>query len=179
MGRALPAERLGRIVYSRPVPARGLTHVSISAEDLDESARFYEEVFGMERVPTPDFGRRTIWLQFGNQTLHLFPGDPENAPLHHHFGLDVDDFEAVYRKAGEAGFRDAETFWPIYELPDGSVQIYVRDPNGNMVEVNCPDASVLDQSIVTDLRKLSDDVPQNDESRRGTLYPGLREQTLA
>ena len=35
--------------------ARGFTHVSISATDLEESVRFYTDFFGMEEVPSPDF----------------------------------------------------------------------------------------------------------------------------
>ncbi len=37
------------------VRATGINHVSISALDLEESTRFYEELFGMERIPTPIF----------------------------------------------------------------------------------------------------------------------------
>jgi len=45
------------------VGATGINHVSISANDLDESTKFYEEVFGMERIPAPDFGPPVRWLE--------------------------------------------------------------------------------------------------------------------
>ena len=32
-----------------------INHTSIVANSLDESARFYEELFGMERIPTATF----------------------------------------------------------------------------------------------------------------------------
>ena len=35
--------------------ATGINHVSISAHDLEESTRFYETLFGMERIATPIF----------------------------------------------------------------------------------------------------------------------------
>ena len=38
--------------------------------------------------------------------------------------------------------------------------MYLRDPGGNLVEIDWPDARTLDRSIVTDLRKLADDQPQ-------------------
>jgi hypothetical protein len=50
------------------------------------------------------------------------------------------------------------------------VQMYLRDPAGNLVEVDCPDASTLDRSVVTDIRKLADDVPQTPQSKRATLF---------
>jgi len=40
----------------------GFTHVSIHANDLDESARFYESFFGMEEIASPDFPFPVRWL---------------------------------------------------------------------------------------------------------------------
>ena len=34
-------------------------HLGISATNLEESVRFYEEMFGLERMPTYSFGFRT------------------------------------------------------------------------------------------------------------------------
>ena len=52
--------------------ARGFTHVSISATDLEESVRFYEAFFAMEEVPSPDFSGPVRWLRVGDLQLHLF-----------------------------------------------------------------------------------------------------------
>jgi hypothetical protein len=43
------------------MPAINLNHVSVVARNLRESVRFYEEVFGMQRVPTPNFGFPVQW----------------------------------------------------------------------------------------------------------------------
>ena len=56
------------------VRATGINHVSISATDLETSTRFYEEVFGMERIPTPIFETPVQWLRVGDLQLHLFFG---------------------------------------------------------------------------------------------------------
>lgn len=128
--------------------ASGFTHVSVHAHDLDESVRFYVEMFGMEEVPAPDFPFPVRWLRVGDLQLHLFQSE-DPAPRGHHFGLDVDDFEAVYEKAQEKGAQVGEGYFSrVYELPDGAAQLYLRDPAGNMVEVNWPDASTLDRSVV-------------------------------
>ena len=42
------------------VRARGYTHVSVSATDLDESVRFYTDFFGMEEVPSPTSPARAL-----------------------------------------------------------------------------------------------------------------------
>jgi hypothetical protein len=48
--------------------------------------------------------------------------------------------------------------------------MYIRDPAGNLVEIDWPDVTTLDRSVVTDIRKLDDDVPQTGESHDATLY---------
>jgi lactoylglutathione lyase len=150
------------------VQARSLTHVSVHAYDLEESACFYKEVFGMEEIPAPNFYSPVRWLRVGDLQLHLFQSEVP-APARHHFGIDVDDFEAAYRKAKELGIRDKHYFpADVYELPDGAVQMYVRDPAGNLVEINWPDVTALDRSVVTGIEKR--DVPQTGDALRATLY---------
>lgn len=150
--------------------AVGLNHVSVSAVDVEASARFYEELFGMERLPTPRFSIPVVWLRLGELQLHLFQGDGADAPRFHHFGIEVDDFEAFYVRLQELGIRDPAWASFIYELPSGEVQMYLRDPAGNLVEIDWPDAATLDRTVVTDLRKLADDVPQPHGSELASLF---------
>lgn len=132
----------------------GFTHVSVHAYDLEESARFYKELFGMEEIPTPDFPFPVLWLRVGDLQLHLFQSD-ETAPSGHHFGLDVDNFEAVYEKARKLGVvDDTDYFSNVYELPCGAVQLYLRDPAGNMVEVNWPDVEEINRSVLGEIQKI-------------------------
>jgi catechol 2,3-dioxygenase-like lactoylglutathione lyase family enzyme len=136
--------------------ARGLTHVSISATDLEESVRFYTGFFGMEEVPSPDFSGPVRWLRVGNLQLHLFL-DTDPVPARHHFALDVDDFEAAYREAEELGIRDGGRYSSVRELPCGAVQMYLRDPAGNLVEVNWPNVETLDREVVPEIQKIGGD----------------------
>lgn len=133
--------------------ATGFTHVSIGARDLEESVRFYRDFFGMEEVPAPAFPGPVRWLRVGDLQLHLFH-DESPAPVGHHFALDVDDFEEAFRKAEELGVRDGDRYSTVRELPDGAVQMYLRDPSGNLVEVNWRDVNTLDRGLVRDIRKV-------------------------
>src|SRR5829696_8891338 len=149
-----------------PMKATGFTHTSVHAHDLDESVRFYQELFGMEEIPAPAFPFPVRWLRVGDLQLHLFQSD-EAAPRGHHFGLDVDDFEAVYERAHELGVAQGDGYFSkVYELPEGAVQLYLRDPAGNMVEVNWPDVSTLDREVVGGIQKIP--APDGQEPR---LYP--------
>jgi YD repeat-containing protein len=152
------------------VRALGLNHVSIPAVDLEASARFYEELFGLERLPTPTFSVPVVWLRLGDLQLHLFQMEGERSTRFHHFGVEVDDFEAFYVRLQELGVRDPAWASSIYELPSGEVQLYLRDPAGNLVEIDWPDSSTLDRTIVTDLRRLADDVPQEPDAERASLF---------
>lgn len=132
----------------------GFTHVSVHAHDLDESMRFYTELFGMEEIPAPGFPFPVRWLRVGDLQLHLFQSD-DPAPQGHHFGIEVDNFEATYKKVREMGVQEESGYFSnVYELPDGAVQLYVRDPAGNMVEVNWPDVATLDRSVIPEIEKV-------------------------
>jgi catechol 2,3-dioxygenase-like lactoylglutathione lyase family enzyme len=153
------------------VGALRVNHVSIHAHDLEESARFYEELFGMRRVATATFRQPVLWLALGDQQLHLFQRDDAEAPRAHHVAIDVDDFEAVYREAKRRGLLDGETWAERARYhPAGWVQMYIRDPAGNLVEVDWPDVSTLDPELLAELAQLEDTIPQEGEARDATLY---------
>ncbi len=130
-----------------------MTSVSIHAEDLEASVAFYTGVFGMERAPAPDPAAPDAWLLLGDQELHLFRRTAL-APEFRHFGLAVDDFDAVYRRLKQLGDVERDNwFFDAHELGDGSVELYVRDPAGHLVEVDWPDVATLDPSVVGDIRR--------------------------
>jgi catechol 2,3-dioxygenase-like lactoylglutathione lyase family enzyme len=124
----------------------------------------------MERIPTYTFAFPVQYLRLGDLQLHLFQRDTP-APAFHHIGINVDDFEAAYERVQELGIAERESFFEdMYELPDGSVQMYLRDPAGNLVELDWPDVTTIDRGRVPDIRKLEDTVPQTAEALGATLY---------
>jgi catechol 2,3-dioxygenase-like lactoylglutathione lyase family enzyme len=152
------------------VRATGFNHVSVHARNLEESVRFYVEVLGMEPIPTYNFAFPVQYLRLGDLQLHLFERDTD-PPAFHHIGIDVDDFEGAYLRAKELEILERDSFFEdMYELPDGSVQMYIRDPAGNLVELDWPDVNTLDRSVFGELKKLGDSVPQTGDALRATLY---------
>ena len=78
------------------------------------------------------------WLQVGGQQVHLFERADE-PPDGAHLALQVEDVVAVYERARELGVLDRETFgYAAAELPGGEAQLYLRDPAGNLIEVDDP-----------------------------------------
>ena len=152
--------------------ATRINHVSIFANDLEESARFYEVLFEAKRLPTATFPTGPVlWLKIGNQQLHLFESAGSEPTLRHHFGMDVDDFDAVYEKAKELGVLDTDAFdAALRGHPMGWVQLYLRDPAGNLVEVDCPDASALAAETLAEMVELETMARQVGDATVATLY---------
>ena len=132
--------------------------------------RFYVDELGLEPLPTPDFGFPVIWLAAGTCQVHLFER-PGEAPSHAHFGLEIADFMPVYRRMKELGVLDSAAFGStVVELPDGGIQMYVRDPAGNIVELDHPDASTVVQDEMPEYVRLADLRPQTGDQARATLW---------
>lgn len=147
-----------------------INHISIGAADLQESVRFYSDLFGAVPIDTPNFGFPVQWLRIGDLQLHLFER-PGPAPEYHHFALVVDDFESIFDATRKRNQHDRDTMgYHLNELPSGQVQLYIRDPGGNLVEINHPDARLLSDEVRREMVRLSDRRPQNGANRRAALY---------
>jgi catechol 2,3-dioxygenase-like lactoylglutathione lyase family enzyme len=152
--------------------AVGLNHVSVCAPDMEASIAFYADLFGAEPLPTPNFGYPVQWLRAGDLQVHLFDR-PEPARRYAHFGISVDDIEPVYEEARRRGALDRGNFGHcLFELPGDCVQLYVRDPAGNLVEADALGVDRLSPAVRADLQPLSDHCAQSEENLRATLFLG-------
>jgi catechol 2,3-dioxygenase-like lactoylglutathione lyase family enzyme len=149
-----------------------INHVSVSARDLRTSVDFYVELLGAEPIPTPNFGLSVQWLALGATQLHLFERDVE-APGYHHLGITVDDLEPAYRVAERRDAFDRESFGNhLVELPGDVVQLYVRDPAGNLVELDHAGMARLPDDVRRQVKPLRELHPQSEEQLRGRLFVG-------
>jgi catechol 2,3-dioxygenase-like lactoylglutathione lyase family enzyme len=104
-----------------PARAVGINHIALEVGDLDAALEFYGNLFELElrgRVPGMAF------VDMGDQFIALSEGRSQPTDSDRHFGLVVDDREAVRRALEEAG---AEI------LPSRGLDF--RDPWGNRVQV--------------------------------------------
>jgi catechol 2,3-dioxygenase-like lactoylglutathione lyase family enzyme len=148
----------------------GFNHLSIGTKDLAKSVRFYQTVLGMEVIPSYNFGFKTKYLRCGDLQLHIFELE-DHVPLYQHFAVDVDDFHAAYDAAKAIGALDSTAFRnAVNELPDGCVQMYLRDPSGNLIEIDWPDVRTLDRSRIPEMKLLSEFAEQDAEGLRASLY---------
>jgi len=147
-----------------------INHVSVNAQNLQESVDFYVDLLGAELLTTPNFGLPVQWLALGRTQLHLFERDL-TPTSHHHFGITVDDLEPVYRAAERRGAFDDQAFKNhLVELPGDVVQLYVRDPANNLVEIDCQGVDKLPDDLRGRLKSLWDFHPHTEEQLSARLF---------
>jgi catechol 2,3-dioxygenase-like lactoylglutathione lyase family enzyme len=148
----------------------GFNHLSIGTRNLAESVKFSETVLGMQTIPSYNFNFKTKYLRCGDLQLHILELE-DQVPFYQHFTVDVDGFHATYDAAKEMGALDLMAFRnPVNELPDGCVQMYLRDPAENLIEIDWPDVEKLDRSGIPEMKLLTEFTEQNEEGLAASLY---------
>src|SRR5262245_46893855 len=106
---------------AKKVCAVGFNHIALEVGDIDEALAFYGRLFDFKlRGKSED----SAFIDFGDQFLALQKGRRQAADDGRHFGLVVDDKEAVRRALAEAG---------VEVLPGRFLDF--RDPWGNRIEI--------------------------------------------
>jgi lactoylglutathione lyase len=106
---------------SRRARLVGVNHVALEVGDVEEALAFYGRFFDFELRGR---ARGMAFLDMGDQFLALGEGRRQGPDDHRHFGLVVDDKEAVRRALVEAG---------VEILPGRGLDFH--DPWGNRIEV--------------------------------------------
>jgi lactoylglutathione lyase len=99
----------------------GINHVALEVGDVDEALAFYGALFDLKLRGR---GRRMAFIDIGDQFIALAQGRRQPPDDARHFGLVVDDKEAVRAALHEAGV----------EIEPGR-GLDFRDPWGNLVQV--------------------------------------------
>ncbi|MFN0116405.1 MAG: VOC family protein [Paracoccaceae bacterium] len=128
-----------------------LHHVSFITRDLDRALAFYVDRLGFTKMSRPNLSVPGAWVRAGEAELHLIlygPGtlrsDPAIDASDTHFAIRVPDFDAALDGLRRAGFRegtgaDTETEMLVKrQSAVGYGQIYIRDPDHNIIEINAP-----------------------------------------
>jgi catechol 2,3-dioxygenase-like lactoylglutathione lyase family enzyme len=126
----------------------GVLETALYVDDLERAARFYEGVLelspltGDRRFRAYAVGAHDVLLLFQRgatlETVVLpggtIPPHGGHGPLHVAFAIAADDFAAWERRLGEHGLAvEGRT-----ALPRGGHSLYVRDPDGHLLELATP-----------------------------------------
>jgi catechol 2,3-dioxygenase-like lactoylglutathione lyase family enzyme len=99
----------------------GINHIALEVGNLDEALRFWESIFG----PLELRGRISgmAFIDMGDQFIALSEGRRQPSDEERHFGLVVDDKEAVRARLRELG------------VPVTGRGLDFHDPWGNFIQV--------------------------------------------
>jgi predicted enzyme related to lactoylglutathione lyase len=101
--------------------AVGFNHVALEVGDIEEALSFYARIFEFQLRGKSD---QMAFIDLGDQFLALQKGRRQPSDDGRHFGLVVDDREAVRQALAEAG---------VEVLPGPFLDF--RDPWGNRIEI--------------------------------------------
>jgi predicted enzyme related to lactoylglutathione lyase len=104
---------------------------NFKTDDPGETARFYEELFGLGRAM--DMG----WIVTLTSDANMIPqlslmregGSGTNVP---DISVEVDDVDSAHARAKKAGF---DIVYPLADEPWGVRRFYVRDPQGRTINI--------------------------------------------
>jgi catechol 2,3-dioxygenase-like lactoylglutathione lyase family enzyme/uncharacterized protein YunC (DUF1805 family) len=127
-----------------PIRVKSIDHVTFVVADLEKSRTFYRDILGMVEVPRPNFGFAGLWFQAGATQIHLILEHVDSGPARvrlpeqcsisrtRHVAFEVDDAAKTVCRLSELGV-------PIVagpkQRPDGPTQLYILDPDQNLIEL--------------------------------------------
>jgi lactoylglutathione lyase len=100
----------------------GINHVAIEVGDLEAALELYGRLFAFE---VRGRGPRMAFIDMGDQFLAVAEGRTQEPDDGRHFGLVVDDLDAVLAAARDAGLEAG---------PSGLGGVDIRDPWGNFFQ---------------------------------------------
>ncbi len=121
-----------------PITIHGFHHAGFLVTDIERAADFYENILGLNKLPRPELGFPGRWYDLNNgHQLHLMSvaAMPTHAdpPRHdRHIALNVPDPAETERQLRELGI--AVNYGSGRA---GNPQLFIRDPDGNTIELRC------------------------------------------
>jgi catechol 2,3-dioxygenase-like lactoylglutathione lyase family enzyme len=116
-----------------------LDHFNIRTRQLGDTVRFYEDILGLENGDRPNFAFPGAWMYSeGRAVVHLVDisatGEAQkpDSGVVHHVAFASRDFNGMKQRLQSKGMA-----FDTRQVPGGELwQIFVRDPNGVMIELN-------------------------------------------
>lgn len=127
-----------------------INHVTLIVDNLEKAGAFYRDELGLEVLPAFRFDYPVMFFRFNaEQQLHLSEWE-DRTSFRGHICVQVDDFNSIFFRMKELGVIDVAPWGKVRKLPDGAMQMFVRDPAGNLVELSSAPGADIDPKIFED-----------------------------
>jgi catechol 2,3-dioxygenase-like lactoylglutathione lyase family enzyme len=121
-----------------------INHVALIVDNLESCRNFYTNVLGLEELPAFPFDYPVQFYKINDhQQLHRTEWK-DAVSFRGHLCVEVDDFNESFRKFKELGIIDTAPWGKVRKLKGGAMQMFIRDPAGNLIEISHPDATTVD-----------------------------------
>ena len=128
-----------------------INHVTLVVDNLDAARAFYEREFGFAPIPAFNLDFPAQFYRINDtQQLHITEWSNDRPSFRGHLCLQVEDFNALFWRMRELGVIDAAPWGRVRRLPDGAMQMFIRDPANNLIEISCRPDVQIDASIFAD-----------------------------
>lgn len=129
---------------------KNINHITLIVDNLEKCRDFYTNVLGLEELPAFNFDYPVQFYKINDhQQLHL--SEWKDAPsFRGHTCIEVDDFNEAFQKFKKLGCIDIKPWGKVRQIAGGAMQMFVRDPSGNLLEISHPDSSTVDPDIFKD-----------------------------
>jgi catechol 2,3-dioxygenase-like lactoylglutathione lyase family enzyme len=125
-------------------------HVTVIVNDLEKACDFYENVLGLEPMNMVPLDFPAQFYKVGErQQLHVTEWEDVRS-FRGHVCFQVDEFMPIFRKAKALDILDTGPWGKTRMLPDGAMQMFMRDPAGNLVEISCKPGTPVDADVFSD-----------------------------
>lgn len=117
----------------------GLDHVAIRVKDMERTAKWYEDVLGLQRLTPEKWDESPIFLMAGQTGIAVFPANFEepvkyagvkNVKIDHFaFRVTEENFEKALAKFSDLGIEHNVQNHHYFQ------SVYLQDPDGHPVEL--------------------------------------------
>lgn len=127
-----------------------INHVTLIVDNLEKAGEFYQQELGLEPLPAFHFDYPVMFFRFNDQQqLHLSEWE-DRTSFRGHICVQVDDFSSIFFRMKALNAIDVAPWGKVRKLPDGAMQMFVRDPAGNLVEISSIPGVEVDPKIFED-----------------------------
>ncbi len=111
-----------------------INHVALVVDSIEEARAFYGTELGLELLPSFDFDYPAVFFRVNEtQQLHITEWE-DTMSFRGHFCMVVENFVELFQRLHSAGRIDVRPWGNVRRLPDGGMQMFARDPAGNLLE---------------------------------------------
>ena len=148
-----PKKQVTRDTAEATISGTRLQHAAFHTSDALQARDFYGRILGLTEILRPELISKGVWYSVGpSQEIHITISDASEVPNRgrplnpklrglegRHLAFSVDNLDNTKRKLDAEGI-------PYVGSNDRLPQIFLEDPDGNLIEIN---SNWADQTLVS------------------------------